>query len=130
MPFCVRMATRTRIVVILLWLVCALGALCRAATDFHGDQVPFKISLASGSVSASAECGKDQSGKVVPTTFNCRENNLCSRCGVANGTNYSAGFAADGNPATSWQSPPLSSGPYYNRTYLTVDLGWVSAVLF
>lgn len=128
--FGVRMAARTRIVTSLLCLVCALGALCRAANDLYGNQVPFKVSLASGSVNASAECGgKDLSGKVLPTTFNCRGDNLCSRCGVANGTNYSAGFAADGDPATSWQSPPLSSGLYYNRAYLTVDLGWVSVAL-
>lgn len=125
----VRMAARTHPVdIVALWLVCVLCAVCQAAPDLSGEQLPFKVSLTSNSVSASAECGKDASGKVVPTSFNCKEN-ACSKCGVANSSNYSAGSAVDGNPATSWQSPPLSSSTNYSRAYLTADLGWVSTTL-
>ena len=54
-------------------LICALGEICQAAPDLSAKQVECKLSLKSGYVSASAECGKDRNGNVAPMTFSCKE---------------------------------------------------------
>lgn len=78
--------------------------------------IPLEAIRALPSVNASAECDR-------PSTTYCISGG-CFACNVSG--EFSASNAVDRDPATSWQSPPLSEGDEFKNVVVDVDLGDVS----
>lgn len=79
---------------------------------------PEAVRAALPSADASAVCDGG-----VPSYSYCSLGG-CFACNVSG--QFSAGNAVDGDPASSWQSPPLSEGDEFRNVVVDVDLGNVS----